>query len=130
MWGPAIIAGAAGAACTVIWFGDPTNPDGHLPTCPTKLLFNLTCPGCGSMRAIYSLMHGDMLGALYYNAVGVIAIALLIVAFGIYCARLWTGRQIRSWQNFRYAPLTALVIVGTWFVIRNIPIEPLWRLHV
>ncbi len=98
--------------------------------CPTKLIFGVTCPGCGSLRAIYSLLHGDVPAALHYNAVGVLAMGLLLVAFVAYCVRLWTGRRVRSWQHLRYSGVVVLVIVLAWSVIRNIPVEPLWSLHV
>nr|WP_064569504.1 DUF2752 domain-containing protein [Gordonia sp. LAM0048] len=116
--------------CAAVWFGDPTTPGGALPVCPTKLIFGVTCPGCGSLRAVYSLLHGDVPAALHYNAVGVLAMGLLLVAFGAYCARLWTGRRVRSWQHLRYSGVVVLVVVLAWFVIRNIPVEPFWSLHV
>ncbi|MBD0861803.1 DUF2752 domain-containing protein [Gordonia sp. zg691] len=116
--------------CAAVWFGDPTTPGGALPVCPTKLIFGVTCPGCGSLRAIYSLLHGDVPAALRYNAFGVLAIGLLLFAFGTYCLRLWTGRHLRGWQNLRYSGVVALVLVLGWFVVRNIPVEPLRSLHV
>ena len=56
-------------------------PDGHLPACPTKTLLGIVCPGCGTMRMLYSLMHGDIAGALHYNAVGLVAVVLLAWSF-------------------------------------------------
>ena len=98
--------------------------------CPTKLIFGVTCPGCGSQRALYSLLHGDLFASLHYNAAFVLALGLLLFAFGAYCLRLWTGRRIRGWQNMRYSAVVLLVAVLGWFVVRNIPVEPLWALHV
>jgi len=128
--GPAVIVAATAAVGAVIWAGDPTTPGGHLPTCPTKALLGIVCPGCGSMRMIYSLMHGDLGAALHYNAVGVVALALLAWSFAAYCARLWTGRRRRTWQHWRYASTTILVVVVGWFVVRNIPVAPFLSLRV
>lgn len=125
----AVLVGVAGAA-TAIWFADPTTPGGVLPTCPTKSLFHLNCPGCGSLRAIYSLMHGDVGAALHYNAVGVIALVLLAFTFVTYTIGLWTGRRLWNWQTLRYAPAVVLGVTLVWFVIRNIPIEPFSSLKV
>ncbi|GAB89717.1 DUF2752 domain-containing protein [Gordonia rhizosphera] len=130
MLGPGVIVAVAAAGCTAIWLGDPTAPGGFLPTCPTKLLFGVTCPGCGSMRMIYALLHGDVPAALHFNGLGVVAIALLVYAFVAYSVGLWRGRRVRSWQHLRYAPMIALVAVVSWFIVRNVPIEPLWSLHV
>ncbi len=82
------------------------------------------------MRMIYALMHGDVPAALHFNALGVVAIVLLVYAFGAYSVGLWRGRRVRSWQHLRYAPMIALVAVVSWFIVRNVPIEPLWSLHV
>ncbi|MCK8616095.1 DUF2752 domain-containing protein [Gordonia sp. C13] len=128
--GPATVVTGAGICCAAVLLGDPTTPGGLLPVCPTKLVFGVTCPGCGSQRALYSLLHGDLSAALHYNAAFVLAIGLLLFVFGAYCLRLWTGRRIRGWQNMRYSAVVVLVAVVAWFVVRNIPVEPFWSLHV
>ncbi len=128
--GPAAVLSGVGMCCAAIWFGDPTTPGGVLPACPTKFFLGITCPGCGMQRAIYSLLHGDLAAALHYNAVGVIALALLLVSFGTYCLRLWTGRRICGWHNLRWSAVAVLLVVIAWFVVRNIPVQPFWSLHV
>ncbi|GAA1481238.1 DUF2752 domain-containing protein [Gordonia sinesedis] len=128
--GPAVIVAGVAACCTAVLLGDPTTPGGPLPVCPTKALAGIDCPGCGALRAIYSLLHADVLAALRYNAVAVVAIGLLGWAFVAYCVGLWRGRRVRSWQHLRYAPVVTAVVVMTWFVIRNIPVEPFASLRV
>ena len=98
--------------------------------CPTKALLGIDCPGCGSLRAVYWLMHGNLGEALRYNALGVVALVLLGWAFVAYCVGLWRGRRVRSWQHLRFAPFVALVAVGVWIVIRNIPVAPFDALRV
>ncbi|WP_342663125.1 DUF2752 domain-containing protein [Gordonia shandongensis] len=114
----------------IIWFADPTTPGGVLPTCPTKSLLHIDCPGCGSLRMMYSLMHGDFGSAVHFNAVGVVAMFFVAAAFVTYTVGLWTGRRIRNWQHWRYAPMVLLAITLAWFVVRNIPIEPFSNLKV
>ncbi|WP_082084024.1 DUF2752 domain-containing protein [Gordonia sihwensis] len=125
----AALTGAA-AVCAAVWFGDPTTPGGYLPPCPTRLMLHIDCPGCGSTRALYCLLHGDIPAALHYNAVGVLAFVLIAAAFVSYTIGLWKGRRIRSWQHWRYAPVVTLVVVAAWFVVRNIPIAPFDSLKV
>lgn len=125
-----MVVGGVTLGCVGIWFADPTTPGGPSPLCPTKALFGIDCPGCGSLRAIYALLHGDIGAAVHYNAVGVVCIALLLWAFGAYCVGLWRGRRVRSWQHHRWAAVTLLVVVGVWFVIRNIPVHPFTSLYV
>lgn len=128
--GPAAVLAGTGVAGAIIWSADPTTPGGVLPTCPTKALLHIDCPGCGSLRAIYWLMHGDLGQALHFNALGVVALAFLAIAFITYTVGLWTGRRIRSWQHWRYTPIVVLAITVLWFVIRNIPLEPFSGLKV
>lgn len=47
------------------------------PKCPFHLLTGLECPGCGSQRAIHSLLNGKIGQALHYNLLVVIAIPYL-----------------------------------------------------
>jgi len=127
---PLAIAAAAGLLCTAIWIGDPTTPGGVLPVCPTKALLGIDCPGCGSLRMLYSLMHGDLLGAASYNALGLVAVLLLLWAFAAWTYGRLVGRRIVSWQHHRWAAMVTLVLVTTWFVVRNIPFPPFAALYV
>lgn len=128
--GPAVVVAGAAAAGVAIWTGDPRTPGGPLPTCPTKAFLGVICPGCGSLRAVDSLLHGDLLGALGFNALGVVGLALLLWSFVAYCTRLWTGRRIPLWSNSRHAATVLLVAVTVWFVARNLPVEPFLSLRV
>jgi hypothetical protein len=121
---PAGVAALAACGCAAIWFGDPTNPSGPLPVCPVKALFGIDCPGCGSMRMLYSLMHGDLTGALRFNALGVVAVVLLAWAYLAWTSGQLVGRRISSWKDNRWAALVALVLVTTWFVARNVGLAP------
>lgn len=127
---PLAVAALAGCACVAVWMGDPTTPGGPLPVCPTKLLLGIDCPGCGSLRMVYSLMHGNVPAALGYNAVGLVGLILLIWAFGAWTYGRIVDRRIRSWQHRRSAAMITLVVVSTWFVIRNLPFAPFTALHV
>lgn len=128
--GPAVVVAGVVGAGTLIWFADPTTPGGIIPPCPTKALLGIDCPGCGMSRAVYSLLHGDLGAALAFNALGVVALVLLAVAFVTYTIGLWRGRRVRGWQNLRYSPAVVLVVTVIWFVIRNLPFAPFDSLKV
>ena len=49
------------------------------PKCPFYMLTGLECPGCGSQRAIHSLLNGDLLSAMHYNLLLVLAIPYLLL---------------------------------------------------
>lgn len=128
--GPLGVAAAAGVACCAVWMSNPLVPGGPIPVCPTKALLGIDCPGCGSMRMLYSLMHGDVGAAVRFNAVGVVALLLLAWAYGAWTYGRFVGTRVTSWQHRRWAASGALVVVCVWFVIRNVPIAPFTSLYV
>jgi hypothetical protein len=58
------------------------------------------------------------------------AVVLLVWAYLAWTYGRVTGRRIRSWQHWRWAPLVTLCLVSTWFVVRNIPFAPFNWLYV
>lgn len=56
-------------------------PGGLLPVCPTNALLGIGCPGCGSLRMVYSLLRLDLPTAARFNMLGVPA--LLLPAVGV-----------------------------------------------
>lgn len=56
-----------------------------LPQCPVLSLTGWQCPGCGSTRALYSLLHGDVAQAFVMNPLLLASYlsALLLVAMTV-----------------------------------------------
>ncbi|OBH71138.1 hypothetical protein A5684_21640 [Mycobacterium intracellulare] len=127
---PLVVAASATVMCAAIWVGDPTTPNGPLPVCPTKALLGIDCPGCGSLRMLYSLMHGNVLAAARFNALGLAAVVLLVWAYLAWTYGHVVGRRVRSWQHRRWAAAVTLSLVLAWFVVRNIPFAPFTALYV
>lgn len=127
---PLVVAAATTLMCAAIWAGDPTTPHGPLPVCPTKALLGIDCPGCGSLRMVYSLMHGNLLAAARFNALGLAAVGLLLWAYFSWTYGRLVGRRIRGWQHRRWAAAVTLSLVLAWFVVRNIPVAPFTALYV
>jgi hypothetical protein len=95
------------------------------PKCPFHTLTGLNCPGCGSQRAIYSLLHGDFKKAISYNLLLVIGIPFVLICF-YYKMRSLILRKDLRWNLVHY-PLALkifFVVVILFWVIRNIPIYP------
>lgn len=130
-WGaPLMVAAATTLGCAAIWVSDPTTPNGPLPVCPTKALLGIDCPGCGSLRMLYSLMHGNLLAAARFNALGLAAVVLLVWAYLAWTYGRLVGRRIGSWQHHRWSAVVTLSLVVSWFVVRNIPVAPFAGLYV
>jgi Protein of unknown function (DUF2752) len=96
---------------------DPARPRTY-PLCPVRALTGLACPGCGSLRALHDLAHGDVWAALDHHALLVVVLATTAV----FAARVLAGRpRIRPGPSA--VPLTVVLLV-VWTVARNVPIEP------
>ncbi|WP_460467222.1 DUF2752 domain-containing protein [Calidifontibacter terrae] len=111
-------AGIVGASL-LLHAVDPRSP-GHYPTCPFLALTGFYCPGCGALRAIASLTHGDLPAAAGFNPMAVVAIAGLLVVFGRWTLRQWRGEPKRTLARPWVTSALALVILVFW-VARNIP---------
>lgn len=88
---PLAIGVATLLASAYVGLVDP-NSAGHYPLCPTKAFTGLDCPGCGGLRAVHSLMHGDLTGALDHNAF--VVLVVLPAAALIWARWLW-----REWKG-------------------------------
>lgn len=127
---PLIVAAVGVGACVVLLASDPTVPGGFIPTCPSKALFGVVCPGCGSCRMIYSLLHGDLRSAVRFNALGLLALPVLAWSYLVWTLSRWGVVELPRWERYRHAPLVVGVLVGIWFVVRNIPVPPFLSLRV
>ena len=59
-----------------------------------------------------------------------VAVALLLVAFVTWSYGTVTGRMVRGWQHWRWAPAVALAVTVVWFVVRNLGFGPFAALYV
>ncbi|MEE1348254.1 MAG: DUF2752 domain-containing protein, partial [Bacteroidales bacterium] len=64
---------------------DPAR-SGLFPHCPFLMMTGFKCPGCGSQRAIHSLLHLDFATAFRYNAMLVLSLPfVLLCLFAAVC---------------------------------------------
>jgi hypothetical protein len=105
-----------------LYLGDPENAL-FFPFCPVYALTGLYCPGCGSMRALHHLLHGDIAGALTFNPLLVIALPFLSYLFARETLPLLFGRR----SSYTLRPALIWLIIGAlilFTVLRNIPVYP------
>lgn len=111
--------GAVLAASAVIATRDP-NQTGHYPTCPFLWTTGFYCPGCGTLRAVHALTHGDVAAAWHLNPLLLVAIPVLLWVWAAAVRRAWLGVPRRFLvPNWMLATLP--VIVGAYWVLRNVP---------
>lgn len=98
-------------------FVEPSS--GLYPRCPFKMLTGLSCPGCGTQRALHALFSGNPGEALRYNAalIPFILLALLFgaVEFAPHCFAGLRRRLLSRTAAFAVAGALAL-----WWLLRNL----------
>ena len=109
----------AGAALLTLFLFNPVSVSWY-PPCILHRLTGLDCPGCGSARGLHSLLHGELSKAAEYNVM--LFLALPLLASGFY--NKLTGRGQGLWNSFN-KPRLLLWIIGLFWILRNIPGQPL-----
>lgn len=98
------------------------------PSCPFHSLTGMYCPGCGSQRALHSLLHLDIQKTLSYNLLFIPMGLVVIYNTGI---ELYNTRANNKMKNLVYTtwfPLVILAIVILFWIFRNLPYEPFTHL--
>ncbi|WP_294083528.1 DUF2752 domain-containing protein [Proteiniphilum sp. UBA5384] len=91
------------------------------PKCPFLLATGYECPGCGSQRAIHSLLHFNVGAALRYNAFMVLALPYIFL--GIYQEYLGGKKRHPKIGKFffgRWSAIAILLIIVAFWVGRNL----------
>ena len=105
---PIATACALGALAAYTFVRSPFQ-GGAFPTCLFHAATGLYCPGCGGLRAAYSLMHGHFAEAVSLNALavfGIIPAAAIAVAW-------WLGAATgRDWPPPRVHPAVWWILAG------------------
>lgn len=120
---PVLVAVLCGAGALAVTIVDPHTP-GRWPTCPSLTLTGFYCAGCGSMRAVNSLMHLDFMGALNMNPAIYVALPILGYLWLQWLLQTTTGGK-RKLGSAKYIwALLAVIILYT--ILRNIPFFAPW----
>jgi hypothetical protein len=107
------------AAAVVYGMFDPAE-SAFFPKCPFLLLTGgLRCPGCGSQRAIHSLLHLEFKEAFLYNPLVIISLPFLIL---LAVAALVKESRPGFYNKVNSSLLskTLLAIIIVWWIVRNI----------
>jgi hypothetical protein len=102
---------------------DPAT-SGIFPPCPLRYVTGWYCPGCGSLRAIHALLHGDLRQAWAMNP-----LTVLFTPFIAYGLASQLHRQIRG------SALPSVLLPAAWIralcavivlfgIVRNLPLHP------
>jgi len=119
--GPLLLAGGVLAASIVLHLRDPHH-GGSYGYCPWLMLTGTYCPGCGGLRAVNDLGHGDLAAAASSNLLLVVSIPVVVALWGRTVLDRWRG-VVRRVDARRHVLLAvAFVAVALLFaVVRNLP---------
>lgn len=117
-----VLLALASGVLMVAWF---VNPGGTawLPPCPFHVLTGLSCPGCGSTRAMHYLVHGQLVAAMRMNPLMVLAVPA--IAYGLICeVAALHGRRLRPISRSPWVAWGCAIALVAFAVARNIPAYP------
>lgn len=94
------------------------------PPCPFHKITHLYCPGCGSLRACHQILHGNFLQAFRFNPLMI----FFAIGIGFYltavCISPKTTRYFNNFSTKIRLPLTVLIIIVSYWFLRNLPMYP------
>ena len=113
------IVGVVLAAVVYFMFNPATA--NFFPPCLFYKLTGYQCAGCGSQRAIHSLLHFDIVSAFKYNLI--VVPAILLIALLIYLEHFGGKKRFpklhRKLSSTKFIVAIIIVIVAYW-LLRNI----------
>lgn len=116
-----VLLGAVGLILLRIF--DPTR-SGIFPPCPVRYLTGLYCPGCGSLRALHALLHGNLRQAWAMNP---LAMALLpFIGYGL-ASEVHThfrGHALPGMMLSATSIRVLCAIIVFYGIARNLPLHP------
>lgn len=107
------------AGAGILFFFNPTQY-GFYPVCYFHAITGLSCPGCGSLRAMHQLLHGHVVEAARLN----LLLVLCLPCLGWRTMRFATTRLRGQPATFTIQPVwlwTFLCVAVVFTVLRNLP---------
>ena len=119
MVAPLVTVGTLALATLALHYRDP-HQHGSWGLCPFNALTGLYCPGCGGLRAVNDLTHGQVGAAFSSN---VVVTALIPVATGLlalWAVDRWRGRTREvPWQRLRPLVAVLVTVLVAFTIARN-----------
>ena len=94
------------------------------PSSPFRALTGLYCPGCGTLRGLHQLLHGNLIAAFGLNPLMVISLPFMVCSYINYGFEAIKGQPL--WSIFIPARLIWFLLqtIIAYWVVRNIPFHP------
>lgn len=108
-----------------LFFFNPSSPANQwFPKCPFRLVTGCQCPGCGSTRAFYQLLHFHPVAAFKFNPLIMLTLPFLIYGFLGFTKSAITGKPYRRLFIPPIYLWAWLVLMIFFWIFRNTPWYP------
>jgi hypothetical protein len=113
------------AGAVFLFFFNPSSPANQFfPKCPFRLVTGWQCPGCGSTRALYQLLHLHPVAAFKFNPLFMLTLPFLIYGFLGFTKSAITGKPYRRLFIPPVYLWAWLVLLIFFWIFRNSPWYP------
>lgn len=104
----------------VVYYNYGTALMRFIPPCLLYTMTGIQCPICGAQRAVYQLLHGNLIGAVRLNCFALVLIGVGIVVYFKFLYRFYFKNDNRA-LNLNIKWIIVLSVFAVLFtVIRNI----------
>jgi len=120
-----IFVGILLLSLTIVYYKFDPEMYSFFPECPFHKYLHLDCPGCGSQRAIHSLLNLHFYQAMDYNLLLVLSLPLLMLhgVSKIYHRLTGLGNGLKFWYYPKTPVIIATIVILFW-IVRNLPFMP------
>ena len=116
---PGLALVALGAAAVLFLF--PPDEYRLYPQCLFHAATGWDCPGCGGLRGVHQLLHGNVSAALRLNPFLPVYLVLLGAFLGGATYRNISGRPLPAWLKHPAWGWSVMVSVILFGIVRNLP---------
>ena len=119
-----VFLGLALLPCLALVYARNPEEQGFYPPCLFYALTGLHCPGCGTLRGLHQLLHGNLIAAFGYNPYSMLALPIIGYAFVSALLLTTWGKRLPSAFIHPVLIWGLLAAVVTFWVLRNVPMYP------
>ena len=117
---PLVTIGGLALATAALYVRDP-HEHGSWGLCPSAAM-GFYCPGCGGLRAVNDLTHGEVGAALSSNILVTLMIPVVSLGLLVWLVESWRGRTHELNARLITRTTVAFCVVAVAFaIVRNTP---------
>lgn len=114
----------AGLLAAVLLYVFNPSESGLFPPCPFHALTGWYCPGCGSLRALHQLLHGEISAAMRLNPLMVLSLPFVAYGLAAEVFKTCLGIKLPVVHLRAYWIWVIFVLIILYWILRNIPLWP------